>query len=105
MVESTASNRATLSSMFGSTLFRAFSLNASMTFQMSTRCTAYNESRVDASAQSAWKLDSLFHMYHLSGFAEVPRYVFHCCGGSHLQRKVHTAGSQRADVQHITANQ
>ena len=55
MVESTASSRATLSSMFGSTLFRAFSLNASMTFQMSTRCTKDNESRVDVSAQSAWK--------------------------------------------------
>lgn len=39
MVESTASKRATLSSMFGSRLFKAFSLSASMTFQMSTRCT------------------------------------------------------------------
>lgn len=84
MVESTASSRATLSSMFGSTLFRAFSLSASMTFQMSTRCTTDNESRVDVSAQSAWKGNSLFHTCHSSCFDKVPRrlpYVFHRCGG------------------------
>ena len=39
MVEMTASRRATFSSMLGSRLLRAFSRKASITFQMSTRCT------------------------------------------------------------------
>lgn len=79
MVESTASNRATLSSMFGSTLFRAFSLNASMTFQMSTRCTIYNESRGDVSAQSAWK--GKFVISH------VP-FVLFCQGASQASARI-----------------